>query len=55
MSKGDTARQSFSAAREEIIARMQQRDAVLLGCLAFVGAIFGGARGQHRPSQVCYG
>lgn len=41
MSKGDTARQTFAAAREEIITRMQQRDTVLLGYLAAVGAIFG--------------
>jgi len=46
MSRGDTARQTFVAAREEIITRMQQRDTVLLGYLAAVGAIFGLVSGK---------
>ena len=46
MSQADTARQTFAAAREEIITRMQQRDAVLLGYLAAVGAIFGFVSGK---------
>lgn len=52
MSAGDTARTTYTAARAEIIQRMQLRDYVLLVFLGFTSAIFGVALGVPDHIEV---
>jgi len=51
-SKGETARQSYIAARNEILLRMKLRDQMLLFYLAAIGTLLGIALGTSNSPEI---
>jgi hypothetical protein len=52
--KGETARQNYIAAREEILLRMKLRDQVLLFYLAALGTLLGFALGSSSNPEILF-
>ena len=52
MSMADTARQSYDAARQEMLIRMRLRDQALLVYLAIIGAMLGVSFGPKGSSDI---